>query len=435
MKFVIWGAGHWGKVVSEWLGKEKILAFIDSNSEKIGKIYQDRPTIDYNTYKKKYCGHIIIVCILGGDEIIDLLERDNVFYFNIEKCPPELMGYGWYKAKHIIKEKEITLPDNIILYGSTLYTVLVYEKLYAEGYKYVSVYLPSFIKHKERTMFSEKFSEIPIVKKEDIKDQYIVLTEKVKQIDVEFKNKTLINIVDWTQYVDDYHNTRIEAMNNKYKGKRCFIVATGPSLTYEDLACLNKNQEFCISVNSIFTCFNDTVWRPDCYVVVDSDGITMWKDAFQTLTDIPYKFIADCQPYFDYSQLDDNWYIYHSIWDEYSIKNMLFGEDFSRVTYDGSTVVYVCMQLAIYLGFEKIYLLGVDFEYKENGKNHFTEQIEPYEQFEGMSGQQKLLDLSYLAFQKAKEYATEHGIKIFNASRKSCLDVFEKVDFDTLFQD
>ena len=102
-------------------------------------------------------------------------------------------------------------------------------------------------------------------------------------------------------------------------------------------------------------------------------------------------------------------------------------------SYDGSTVVYVCIQLAVYLGFKEIYLLGVDFNYTAYGKNHFTEQVEPYEQFDGMNGQNRLLNLSYKAFQKAREYASNHGIKIYNASRRTCLDVFEQVNFDSLF--
>ena len=112
---------------------------------------------------------------------------------------------------------------------------------------------------------------------------------------------------------------------------------------------------------------------------------------------------------------------------------MLFSDDFSRKVYNGSTVTYVCIQLAVYLGFKEIYLIGVDYNYTANAKNHFTEQPELDGVFDGMSGQNRIQDISYIAFQKAKEYASNHGIKIYNATRTTCLDVFEQVDFDTLF--
>ena len=38
-----------------------------------------------------------------------------------------------------------------------------------------------------------------------------------------------------------------------------------------------------------------------------------------------------------------------------------------------------------------------------------------------------------LAYEKAKLYADEHGIKIYNATRGGRLEVFERVDFDSVF--
>ena len=38
------------------------------------------------------------------------------------------------------------------------------------------------------------------------------------------------------------------------------------------------------------------------------------------------------------------------------------------------------------------------------------------------------------AYQKAKQYAETHGIKIYNATRGGKLEVFERVDFDSLFE-
>ncbi len=37
------------------------------------------------------------------------------------------------------------------------------------------------------------------------------------------------------------------------------------------------------------------------------------------------------------------------------------------------------------------------------------------------------------AYTEAKRYADTHGIKIYNATRGGKLEVFERVDFDSLF--
>ncbi|MCI9082434.1 MAG: DUF115 domain-containing protein [Lachnospiraceae bacterium] len=434
MKFVIWGMGHRGKLLYELLGKEKVIAFIDSDPEKVGTSFGQCPVIDYGTYKKNYKSYAVIVSMVFGGGVTELLEKDGIFYFDVEDCPPEFMGYGLNTARRALHGKKLEFPDHIILYGGTLYTVLVYEKLLDEKYQDVSVFLPSSMNENARALFCQMFPEIRITQTDEIEAQTLLLTEKVSQLEPELENTSVTDIADWSKFISGYQNPKIEAFQDKYHGKRCFIVATGPSLTYEDLACLYNHQEFCIGINSIFTCFPETSWRPDCYTVLDAGGISMWQDEFPKLADIPYKFIADCQPYFDYAQLDGSWYVYHSILDRFSIRNMQFSDDFSQKAYNGGTVIYVCIQLAVYMGFQEIYLLGLDFSYKKNVKSHFTRQAEPDEKYDGMNEQNRIQDISYLAFQKAKEYASEHGIRICNATRKTCLDVFEQVEFDSLFQ-
>lgn len=40
-----------------------------------------------------------------------------------------------------------------------------------------------------------------------------------------------------------------------------------------------------------------------------------------------------------------------------------FSADLTEGFYDGSTVIYACIQLAIYMGFQEIILLGADHNY------------------------------------------------------------------------
>jgi len=109
-----------------------------------------------------------------------------------------------------------------------------------------------------------------------------------------------------------------------------------------------------------------------------------------------------------------------------------FSEDFSRKAYEGWTVTYVCLQLAVYMGFKEIYLIGVDFNYSANlldERNHFSpDYIKP-----GGTVGNIFVEEVRNAYTSAKKYADSHGLKIYNATRGGKLEVFERVDFDDLF--
>ena len=91
MKYVIWGASHRGRILYELLGKERIAAYIDSDPAKRESPFNGCPVIDYDTYKERYREHVVIVSMVFGGGVTDLLERDHIFYFSLEKCPPEFM--------------------------------------------------------------------------------------------------------------------------------------------------------------------------------------------------------------------------------------------------------------------------------------------------------------------------------------------------------
>ena len=60
---------------------------------------------------------------------------------------------------------------------------------------------------------------------------------------------------------------KLKSYKNKYRGKRCFIVCTGPSLTIEDLEMLGD--EYVFGMNSICLIHDRTKWKPDFYGIQD----------------------------------------------------------------------------------------------------------------------------------------------------------------------
>ena len=60
---------------------------------------------------------------------------------------------------------------------------------------------------------------------------------------------------------------KLQQLKNRYSGKRCFIIGSGPSMKIEYLDRLQN--EFTFSANQIFKIFNQTNWCPTLYVKAD----------------------------------------------------------------------------------------------------------------------------------------------------------------------
>ena len=103
-----------------------------------------------------------------------------------------------------------------------------------------------------------------------------------------------------------------------------------------------------------------------------------------------------------------------------------------------STVACTAIQFAVYMGFKKIFLIGIDHSFStyknEKGEIIKDDSIKDYFVDEYNKDQTELyipsLYASTRAFIVMKEYCDSHGIEIFNATRGGKLEVFPRVDFD-----
>jgi hypothetical protein len=66
--------------------------------------------------------------------------------------------------------------------------------------------------------------------------------------------------------------------------------------------------------------------------------------------------------------------------------------------------------------------------YGKKHSGHYVSDYDP-EDFNSLLS----VDKTTKAYQSAKAYADAHGIKVYNATRGGKLEVFERVDFDSLF--
>lgn len=241
--------------------------------------------------------------------------------------------------------------------------------------------------------------------------------------------KQLKDVDKRRQGFEDERFIRIKSLKGKYAGKRCFITCTGPSLTIEDLESL-KN-EYVFGMNSICLIHDKTKWKPDFFGIQDMKVFDKVRD---TLLNTDNGLVFAPYDYLPLRQTPKEWVYFHMSWayhmyDKKYTGNYysLFSDDCYNTVYDGFTITYSIMQLAVYMGFDELYLIGADCSYFGQ-QQHFIETGHMVSQKDVAKSPDKLF-ASYL---EAKRYADEHGIKILNATRGGCLEIFPRVTLEDI---
>jgi len=233
-------------------------------------------------------------------------------------------------------------------------------------------------------------------------------------------------------YVTD-NERKLATFKNKHKNKRAFIIGNGPSLTIDDLDMLKD--EITFASNKIFLAFDETSWRPTYYSVEDSYDMNEYYDKVKDL-DCSVKFLP-VKHLLAYPKIKDA--IYYPL-----IKNKSYdcSNNLIKGIYPGCSVSYTMLQIALYMGFSEIYFIGMDFSYKVpsmQSDNLILEHMDESNHFhkdyrkKGDKWLEPNEDCQLEALKSAKRFVDLNDIKIYNASRKTKLELFDKVNFDTLF--
>ena len=438
MEYVIWGAGERGARIFQHLEAGNVKAFIDIDESKIVKEYCGKKIITFEEYKKSYSRCYIILSYSHEKEVENLLKEQNIYkYFKLSECPGELQESNprnhlkKYVCKHINKNKKYAI------YGCTLYSFLLSQ--WIEEQLEIQVCIIPHTDVNDKLLYTLKV-EIPEKCFRDVNDVtsgmfdeiFVTVERDMEYLDNFLHRKAILrNAYDCSDKISEYHNPQIENFKNIHSGQRCFIVATGPSLRMEDLDTLAKNDELCISMNRIWYAFDKTIWRPQYYVVGDYRFLMEDEEILEKLP-IAHKFVADTYgPYWE-KEHSESIIKYHFQYEYLPDRMPKFSADFSRKSYHGCSITYVCLQLAVYMGFTDIFLLGVDatrLKKQHDSSSHFCgEYIErtttPLMCFD---------EEPRLAYKAAKEYSEKRGINIYNATRGGELEVFTRADFDKLF--
>lgn len=430
MKYVIWGAGSRGERLFRHLKEEDVIAFIDKSDEKIGTLYCGKRVISLYEYINQYQNAIVVITHTFERNSIEELSRNNVKnYMLLSDCPAEFQEENTRPYLENYIKGIVNCNETYGIWGCTVYGLEVYSWLLEIGNNHSYIIMDKSISSSTVELLKQNNYKIIMENEVSPMSVNVVLNCEFTKNDYIFNDIVQKNIYDCSDVIKEYYNPKIEKLKNIHKNESCFIVATGPSLKIEDLEILEQKQIVTFGVNKLGYAYNLTDWRPTYYVGID--GKLLESEYFNSVKpeeQSKYSFIGDTSETYWKKNRKSN-VLKHHFRSEWAIgRYPKFSDDFSRKSYSGGTVVYVCIQLAVYMGFSNIYLLGVDFTgAKEHGSkyNHFYEEKE-------------LTSISYTeqvdaAYKKARQYTEEHGVKIYNATRGGNLEVFERVNFDELF--
>lgn len=153
----------------------------------------------------------------------------------------------------------------------------------------------------------------------------------------------------------------IKKFKNIHLNDTCVIVGTGPSLKDTDLSFINKFKTFGVNngyklkkINYDYFCVQDEiVWENEKYNI------------FENLNQKTKIFIRDnCKNEKKYNR---KFFVLKKL--ESLKKNSII--DIEKGIWKPYTVVGMCMQIAYYMGFKNIVLIGCDCFYQKSGNHHF----------------------------------------------------------------
>lgn len=232
---------------------------------------------------------------------------------------------------------------------------------------------------------------------------------------------------------------------NKHAGERCVIVGNGPSLNELDLSLLAG--EITFGVNGIFYAADAMGFDPTYYVVEDTmvmadnlERIREYRAGHKLFPSIYREMVGEAANV-TYFTMNGGFYSKGS--PSFCIPR--FSTDASQRVYSGQSVTTINLQLAYYMGFTEVVLIGMDFSYivpedSEIEGHHILSRGADPNHFHpdyfgaGKTWKDPKLDRVLANYQLAKDMFTDDGRRIVNATPGGKLEIFERADYGSLFR-
>lgn len=196
------------------------------------------------------------------------------------------------------------------------------------------------------------------------------------------------------------YESDLKSFKNLHMDKNLFILASGPSLADLDLSPLDRR--LTMGLNRSFLIYPDT----------------------------KYHCTMDARLFDEYSTELEASRVLFSL-HNCSLGNRLkllgtegFSTDIAEGIYSGYTISYFALQVAVYMGFKKVFFLGLDLKHREGNTHFFGSDFRSRDHEKGeFSKMEKMLHLGAL---KAKEL----GVEVYNCSELTDFKGIETMSFE-----
>lgn len=248
---------------------------------------------------------------------------------------------------------------------------------------------------------------------------------KTKFSDTSDMMLTLIKAANYMEWYLRYA-LPLRKFKDLHQGEDCFILGNGPSLNKTNLDRFSDYYTF--GLNKIFLLFDKCNYRPSYHVAVNSLVIEQSIREFESL---------ECPSFLSYRPSRNRVKKLGHI--NYILTGgpLTFRRRLTGVIPEGFTVTYVAMQIAFYMGFKNVFLVGVDHSFIADGNpnepqllngrdmNHFDPNY-----FSKKVWQLPDLPGSEVAYHLAKYFYERDDRHIYDATIDGKLQVFPKISFE-----
>lgn len=165
-----------------------------------------------------------------------------------------------------------------------------------------------------------------------------------------------------------YSTIKTRSLRNRERGRRCFIVANGPSVLKEDLTLLRG--ELVIGMNASTLLEKEHGFNTAYYTLSDTRFLTHEVKRPWATSDLAPHTIRvlreELQPCDDPTLAERTAFVH-------AMGRDGFSPNLSSGFYFGCTTTMLSIQLAYFLGCSEIYLLGVDMRYPSDSPRFYKE--------------------------------------------------------------
>ena len=240
------------------------------------------------------------------------------------------------------------------------------------------------------------------------------------------------------------NNDRLLELKDRFEGRRAFLIGNGPSLKMQDLDRLHAGEEICFASNRIYLAYDLTPWRPTFYSICDEVVARNNREKILALPPVSIKVFANSVRKYLWNDPSATFVNPRSSHDERPPDFQ--GWDLLRGENAGHSVLNLSIKVAYWVGIREMYIIGADHHFivpdTKTGErimnndvivgtgevNHFHPDYRP----KGETWTVPQLDQIERDFAESKRIIEAAGGIVRNASRFSKLEVFERVDFDSL---